>query len=408
MGALARDFDPSFWSQDVIQLARHSSSVQHALLALSSTYEHFSTGKDPYLDRRGFAFYHYGEAMKQVAGLDLSQDHNYNLVLVTSLLFMILEVLQGHYHAATCHVKSGMKILAEQQSGRRSQKISTVCREVLTRFFLVMETQIRLMSEPEAGSLLPKLSGYETAIPDHFLSFDDALVSLEILSKDLFRFGDAYHCLISDPNTPMEVFGESLREYQRLKDRIKTWEIAVDQLLKYPMKDASMEQRSTIMVLSVYRICLRAFFEKIGQGDDSCYKKHLPRLWAALWIIEEFIQEQSTSASTKNRKARPTFSLSTGIVPVLCELSLIDCDIAIREKALSLLRTCNRREGLWDSRVAVQVAEGLNLIKATPNVVPVSLRVDFTAGRQGRMTYKVYGGEPERYEERVYAMEWDS
>ncbi len=54
---------------------------------------------------------------------------------------------------------------------------------------------------------------------------------------------------------------------------------------------------------------------------------------------------------------KPTFSLSLGLITPLY-MTVVRCrDPTIRRRALHLLHTCNRKEGIWDSRLAARVAE---------------------------------------------------
>ncbi|KAI9687996.1 MAG: hypothetical protein M1820_010348 [Bogoriella megaspora] len=411
MIVLSGDFEPDFWSKDVIQLARRDGPVKHALLALSSMYEQFSTGVDPRLDQQDFSFHHYGMAVKDLARLDSSKEQALDLVLVTCMLFTVFESLQGHYHAAMGHVKSGMGILVEEQHRKRSRRVSMIHQRTLTRFFLMMETQIRLLSEPSAGISIPSLSGYETTIPDHFLSYESALACLEVLLRDIFELGDRYYCLIADPYTPLGMFQQPLRDHERLKHRVGSWEVSVDSLLGKRAENKSKEQRSAIMILSIYRTYLRVFAERIVQNDDSCYERYLPQFWTGLQKIEEFIHDQPTPKSSnesEDEEIQPSFTLSTGIVPVLCELSTSNCDAGIRKKAIDLLRACKRREGLWDSDLAVRFAQWTNSYKANPDIVPDSLGGGFAPGRKYIMKYRVNQPESKGSEARVEVIEWKS
>jgi hypothetical protein len=54
---------------------------------------------------------------------------------------------------------------------------------------------------------------------------------------------------------------------------------------------------------------------------------------------------------------KPTFSLSLGLISPLY-ITIARCrDPIIRRRALHLLYTCNRKEGIWDSRLAARVAQ---------------------------------------------------
>jgi hypothetical protein len=54
---------------------------------------------------------------------------------------------------------------------------------------------------------------------------------------------------------------------------------------------------------------------------------------------------------------KPTFSLSLGLITPLYITASRCRDPTIRRRALHLLYTCNRKEGIWDSRLAARVAQ---------------------------------------------------
>jgi hypothetical protein len=133
---------------------------------------------------------------------------------------------------------------------------------------------------------------------------------------------------------------------------------------------------------------------------------------------------------------KPTFSLSLGLVSPLY-ITVTRCrDPTIRRRALHLLYTCNRKEGIWDSRLAARVAQRIVQVEeagATPlpgygrsgdndTVVVISadqipesarvreLEVCFLSDRTGRIRYtKSTGGaisnpDPVEYVEEI--LQW--
>ena len=52
----------------------------------------------------------------------------------------------------------------------------------------------------------------------------------------------------------------------------------------------------------------------------------------------------------------PSFSISSGVVPSMYMTAARCRDPAFRREALKILQTCDRREGLWDSNVAADIA----------------------------------------------------
>ena len=112
--------------------------------------------------------------------------------------------------------------------------------------------------------------------------------------------------------------------------------------------------------------------------------------------------------------AKPTFSLSLGLVTPLYMITTRCRDPSIRRRALHLLQTCNRKEGIWDSRLSARVAQrvveieeagavarpedgdaepGSRIIVVSADQIPElarlrELEATFLPDRQGRIRYR--------------------
>lgn len=60
---------------------------------------------------------------------------------------------------------------------------------------------------------------------------------------------------------------------------------------------------------------------------------------------------------------KQTFSFSLGIIPPLFIVATKCRNRDIRHRAITLLRTCNRREILWDSKLAAEAAAQVIMIE---------------------------------------------
>jgi hypothetical protein len=131
---------------------------------------------------------------------------------------------------------------------------------------------------------------------------------------------------------------------------------------------------------------------------------------------------------------KPTFSLSLGLISPLYMIVSRCRDPTTRRRALHLLYACNRKEGIWDSRLAARVGQRIIEVEeagATPlpsqgsssngsetvgvfsaDQIPETARireleVGFLADRKGRIRYtKSTGGgipqpEPTGYYEEI-------
>ncbi|OAP59236.1 hypothetical protein AYL99_06534 [Fonsecaea erecta] len=410
---LAGAFQPDFWLATILPLARQESSVRHALIALSSMHEQFAS-VDHFSPTRSvdFALHHYGKAIREVVRLNQSQlDQTFDSSLVTCALFSAFESLQGQYHEACCHAVSGIRILAEEQRKPNTNTImqTRVPREDLTRFFVAMERQILEIGDPNFPVPRPKFYHTKavTAIPDQFTSHEHALLHLEFLLAELVEYVERADTLTNEGLISEDVGLSLLTEFHAIKMQFEKWQAAFDafssiDLNEYsketpdsssstsssPPADRSRPRSPAFLILRAYQALMTAFLARVEINDEAVYNDYRPQFWMALDAVEEFIQCTSTfvrpvdsrtpsrspfdpttttTTSTSNLAAqsspqqplvaRPTFSLALGIVPTLFLIASRTLDLELRDKAISLLRMCNRREGLWDSRLAAIVVD---------------------------------------------------
>lgn len=443
---LAGAFQTDFWLANILPLARQENSVKHALVALSSMHEQFS-GVDHFAPTKSvdFALSHYGKAIREIVRLKQSQlDQTFDSALVTCALFSAFESLQGHYHEACNHAISGIKILAEEQQSTVRARQVRIPREELTRFFLAMSRQIVELGDPIFQGSRPELRRATSNIPDQFTSYEHALQHMEILLLDIFDYAERMDAFVEAGAIPEDIGLKLMTEIHAIKMHFTRWQTAFDTLsssdISNPSSTSTPESSTSsspggishrnpaCLILKVYRALMTAFLVRVERCDDNCLNDFVPDLWTALDAAEEFIQGTSsfvtpvqtptpTQASTptsapvpappavfqgdpalsssthprrpteegkqKEQIIRPTFSLALGIVPTLFLIASSTSDGPVRDKALGLLRACNRREGFWDSRLASKLCEriwGFKAAAAERTSMGVGVAVDTGMG----------------------------
>ncbi|KIX03223.1 uncharacterized protein Z518_06775 [Rhinocladiella mackenziei CBS 650.93] len=444
---LAGAFQTDFWLVNILPLALQENSVKHALIALTSMHEHYS-GLDHYSPTRGvdFALSHYGKAMREIVRINQSQlGKSFDYTLVTCSLFSAFESLQGNYHAACNHAISGIKILAEEQRNLVSTGPVRVPRDVLTRFFVQMARQIMELGDPNFQGQRPRLQQKTTPIPDHFISYEDALVHFETLLSDVFEFADQFDNLISAGPVPDDILQPLMADFSTIKANFGKWRAVFDSTLSPnsdltetstpesttssleaggggPASSSSRPRSPAFLILKIYHALMEAFLMRVEQNDEAVLDRYVSDFWTAINAAEEFIQQTSsfvspvpspsytpppilqrtdlssaTPADPPPRVIRPTFSLSLGIVPTLFLIATRTTDLAVREKALGLLKSCNRREGFWDAKLAARLAERIFELKdlgnfkycdSLGNVEFKLLDINFLPGRKCIFRYK--------------------
>ena len=403
---LAGAFHNDFWISHILPLARHEASVRHAIIAMSSMHEHYS-GVDHYSPTKGvdFALEHYGKAMREVVRFNRSNpSQSFEFALVTCALFSTFESLQGQYHAACSHAVAGIKILAEEQRRLASNELQTrIPRDALTRFFIATSRQIYEMGDSNFPNTRPDLFYTRTTIPlpDHFTSYEHVLLHMEIILGELFEYIEKAQTYGKQGPIPEDIGLALMTEFHTHKMQFEKWKTAFESFSATNSNEFSREtpestssstasspsdqphppRNPSFLILKIYYFLASAFLERIECNDESVFDAFALDLWTALDATEEFIHSTSTYVNPLDKTSptrtpldpnswitaqrqtplpaviRPTFSLALGVVPTLFVTATRSSIPAVRDKALHLLRTCNRREGLWDSNLSARLVD---------------------------------------------------
>lgn len=418
---LAGGFTTNFWLATILPLARQETAVRHALIALSSMHEHYA-GVDHFSPTKGvdFAFNHYGKAIREIVRLNQSQaDKTFEHAVVTSALFLAFESLQGDYHTACKHAISGIKILAEEQRSLVSPSQVRVPREDLLRFFTAIRRQILELGDPNFHGAKPTLLWGMPSLPARFSSYEQAMLHMEVLLTDVFDWADRADGLADLGPIPVDLSYSLMLEFRSIKTNFEQWSTAFSVLSAEainsspnghsPESVSSMKSHMTpspsptpstttsttttatppkppavASMLKVYQALMTAFLHRIEIADESVMAAYMDDFWSALDAAEDFIRQTSHYVTPTERHThthtpsnndttlpqtmqtpivRPTFSLALGVVPVLFLIATRAHNAAVSARALSLLQTCNRREGVWDSRLAARLVERVLEIK---------------------------------------------
>lgn len=138
-------FDSSLWRRTVLHLSCADPAVYHAAIMVGAIYEDSIenqmrlSGENLHHARYRFALEQASRACSFLAKRQASQDPQLRVVvLVCCLLFVISELLQGHYDKATHHLQSGLQIIKETklyqlQRSRRYLPLDTTLVEVFQK-----------------------------------------------------------------------------------------------------------------------------------------------------------------------------------------------------------------------------------------------------------------------------------
>ena len=324
-------------------------------------------------------------------------------------------------------------------SNRRPARIP---REGLVRFFIAMGRQILEIGDPNFPGKQPELFYVRMVIPipEQFVSHEHALLHMEIILAEVIEYSEAADKVASQGPVSEDVVLSLMADFHAIKMHLEKWKAIFELFSTSDSNEFSRETPESLssssvssspsggnprparspafLILKVYHAIMTAFITRIERNDETAFHDFMPDFRTALEAAEEFIQLTSTYVKPLDKKSpsrspshpaassssnpftpeprppviRSTFSLALGIVPNLFLIASRASDLALRDKALHLLRTCNRREGLWDSRLAARLVD--RIIELRESVGQTSTNEQPLNVHRGLNTYSSLGTSP--------------
>ncbi|KAI0111237.1 hypothetical protein GGR51DRAFT_569259 [Nemania sp. FL0031] len=328
--ALATPLGNSFWTRPVLQLAIQEPSTRHAVVAISSLYEHF----DPFSysstlsDQHGASIYYYNMALRLVA---TSTTLSPEAVLLMSILFTCIEFLRGNVIAAIGHCRHGTHIL--KSTRQATPEISAIFRHLSIFPFFFGAT---LSDFP----LLPDLD-----YPSHHIyDLRRATETLDCLmskSVRLVRAFDPYRLGTVDlAQLPCSL---ALTQNQLCQD-LDTWYTTFTSFIRGV--GPNNEDRSTLRILEMrWHVC-RVWVDIASYQDETLCDAYQDQFERIVTLAREDAIYRRRSAP-----GNPSlFKFEMALLPLLHFVVLKCRFLKVRLEALALVGAHGyARESLWDA-----------------------------------------------------------
>jgi len=257
----------------------------------------------------------------------------------------------------------------------------------LTRFFFSFWRQILEIGDWNFQGERPVMETLEWNAPQIFHSNEEALTHVEYNTSAFFAFYEKGERLATSGNMTPEREVEMQAKHQELARALAYCEQACKAMTE-ARTDPSLGKTPSALLLDIHRILLTMYIVMVEHaGDMDAFEQYLPSMQQVLDLVEEFLVVTDSSdrgdpfaGSRKNSPSRsispearalsldrtlvPTFSMSLGVVPCLFVIATRVTHLPVRDRALHLLRICNRKEGFWDSQLSACLAARTIEIKA--------------------------------------------
>ncbi|KAI1064653.1 hypothetical protein LB506_007570 [Fusarium annulatum] len=366
------DGSREFWHDIILPLSYSNTAIKHALCALGASHQRFLASYpgnlnnlDHSIDYDHQANIKYSEAIALIRPVMAENTaSNIQTALLCCTIFICIENLHRRYADSVRHLRAGHQLL-ESLRTLRSPEISpngmscqpgdAVLLKTLAAMFSSLGKSVGAFTGDTSFSNItqctPEIDMGNPKTP--FLTITEAEDSLSALNT---FFDDCLFGSDTPPGHDQIIGCKSLAQsatesFTHALDLIKplflSWsskmQIFVMSIQINPF--GTLEKRR-LAVLSLYQTTWSAFLNTDPHNtgfSNSDYKRILSK-------IEQII-------ALENSQTRPMFAFDGHLVRELSTICASCTDAEIRNRSITILRSMNRREGVWDSWEVANIYE---------------------------------------------------
>ncbi|KAH8595583.1 hypothetical protein B0O99DRAFT_622188 [Bisporella sp. PMI_857] len=367
-------FTTDFWGRLVLQASAAEPSLQHAVIAIGSLHEGFT--KDNAIQaahNSGFAGKQYAKAIGYLRKSLASGKNTLLTTLMSCVLFVCFDSIRGAFSAAMIHIKSGLRIMGELRS---SPKLSSEDRHLIEHTIapLFMNTALQAIlyvdtrDTPDRRAFsfeMSQANESDVQIPIAFKTLDEARYSMNQATEGLFRTFFMYDGELPLCYQP----AEALALHLRYAERLRQWKKSFEKFMVTYSKYLSSKELRGAALLKIQHTCVTIMadstpldmedprpLELVSNSPDSFL-----RLENDFRMIVDLSRSLISAAELDAKEGRSSlrFSAEMGVVAPLFYVAQHCTNREVGQAAIKLLEHCPRREGMWDSAMAIKIVKQL-------------------------------------------------
>jgi hypothetical protein len=360
--------------QILLQACESAPSIRHAVVALGALDKISQTVVDVTdSDRKSHLLQHHENALKQYASAlkhmreeAATRKPDLQITLLTCLMIICFEAWSGDRDLTVRQIKLGFSLIQEwRESGKSITNISSsASSNDLLQIFSRLDVQAISFAEDRSLAINPFVSPGEPAflqhMPSDFTTLEEAEKYQSAMLRITMNFVSTGVPRQKIPNTfPVNGWrGKTdpkvVSSCQRQIADMERWFSSFQPLYKHVC--ANGDRRSKLfaktMVLHL-RCCFQGLFTICSQNETD-FDQHLPH-FVEMVELSEFLMKELYPASQTPPEPKLSFD-SYAVIPLY--VTGHKCrDHTTRKKAISLLLTYPRREGVWDSIFAGKMTQ---------------------------------------------------
>jgi hypothetical protein len=382
-------FDTEVWTRLILQVCNEEPFACHAVIAIGALNIAMETVQDA--PERGlsiearrkygephhkFALQQYGKALKLMRDLPRESKFYYRNALMSCLLTTCFENYIGNQDAALAQAQVGINLLIEREksvcagkpslsyflksrSAEDNDLFSTFARlETLVSMFQGVMSQVpsRLLSP-----LGPEDSASFRDMPAVFDSVREARICWDLSIKRALRWKNVYlhHANFSFLDLGENNITDGLKKTddfsKRLRIEAELFNSAKEQWLRAfrPLFDRSRKDKGSKDFLGASVLMIKFLSSTIATALQGSKEAHCDVFLQDFIMLVDLARDLLENSPSDQRRAVVLFDDS--LVASLFNVATRCRERGVRKEAIELLQRYPRREGLWDSEMAVAV-----------------------------------------------------
>ncbi|KAK1989912.1 C6 zinc finger protein [Colletotrichum falcatum] len=354
-------FPSQLMTQILPQIAREDPAIRYAAFAIgaatlgSDSRDQRTSGKGPFIRD---AFQHHGRAIRLVRS-GAPDRKSVPRALLSCLLFVTFEAIQGNYGAAMTHINHGCSMLDQLvRQGVGGDCPPKLIDEVMSSFrrFTLQSWNARAYHPPETDAWVPwccrgRRSRYAVdEMPGSFGDISDARRWWEAVQHHIVTQTNMYLSLrFRDLPAPLATNCISKEQMQRCGGILDRWRRGLSPLdagAAAPRQDGETRRNLQMLSLKLLHLSFDIYVKTCQYTDREVLAAMTPSFRQIVSMSRTVLEGQSPVGWSKE-----VFTIDSGPSWSLLTASTFCVDAEARKEARTLLREYPRRDGIWDTRL---------------------------------------------------------
>lgn len=389
-------FQSNLWERLILQISHEEPSILHASIALGSMHRKYkergvsisaTSLSDP---AHVFSLRQYVKAIGSLrTRLRTTGDsRTREVTLITCLLFICLEMLQGQRIGALTHLQTGLRILSRsvsQNDGLSSEPTQLVLKhdpdtvvDQLTDVFARLDYESTMFGQqsphlrfvPEQSVAMPY-----AWVPATFFNIQEARQYLDTLSSAVFRFRgcllETAKSFITEPivdvatailsqhaiarSLDLSSFPALLGQLRVLQNSLAIWLSAL-KAYNRPKSLFCLEDSRAISLLEIQHFYVYFLISNCQSTKEMSCDSFNDDFKKILALSMSYLKDKPLESSTSEPLHR-TFTLESGVLPSLYLISMKCRDPILRRQAISMVYRATCQEGMWEGSIIARYVE---------------------------------------------------